>query len=222
MNERSFIKGDLMSDTEPQTRGEVTREAILDAAEGLILSQGYHGTSMRQIADGAGLAVGAIYNHFDGKAAVFHALLERHQPYSGVVARLADLQGESAEELLLEAARLIIEQGLVDPDFIRLAFIDLQEFGGDTVFQLATHMIHGLVAFFGPLYATGQLREDLPMPVLVRSFAGLVIFYVLSEVIGFSDGAPRAELPVSFEGEIDWLDGMVSIFLHGAEGGGDA
>jgi AcrR family transcriptional regulator len=211
-----------MPTTAATTRGEVTREAILDAAEGLILSQGYHGTSMRQIADGAGVVVGAIYNHFDGKAALFQALLERHQPYSGMVARLADLQGESAEALLLEAARLIVEQGLVAPVYIRLALVDLQEFGGDTVFQLATRLIRGLVGFFGPLYAAGQLRQDLPLPVLVRSFAGLVIFYVLSEVVGYSDGAPRPEVADFFDGEIDWVGGLVSIYLHGAAGAGEA
>ena len=41
------------------SRGEKTRQRILDAALELFCRQGYHGTSMRQIATRAGLA-GAI------------------------------------------------------------------------------------------------------------------------------------------------------------------
>jgi AcrR family transcriptional regulator len=198
------------------TRGERTGQAILDAAERLVLSQGYHGTSMRQIADGAGIAVGGIYNHFDGKEAIFQALLERHQPYSNIVAALSDLSGESAAELVERAARLTTDVGLADPAFIRLVFIDLQEFGGDTVFELAQQLVQGLMAFFGALVASGELREDLPLPVLVRFFAGLIVFYILSEAVAFGDGASRLDLPFPFRQEIDWVGGMVDLYLHGA------
>ena len=40
---------------EKQTKGEVTRLAVEDAAISLFLEQGYHATSMRQIAKRAGL-----------------------------------------------------------------------------------------------------------------------------------------------------------------------
>ena len=43
---------------EKQTKGEVTRLAIEDAALSLFMEQGYHATSMRQIAENAGLALG--------------------------------------------------------------------------------------------------------------------------------------------------------------------
>jgi hypothetical protein len=108
---------------------------------------------------------------------------------------------------------------LIDPIFIRLSFIDLQEFGGDTVLQLAAQMIQGLVAFFGPLYASGQIRQDLPLPVLVRSFAGLLIFYIISKAVAFGDGVLRVELHVPFGDDVDWVGGMVEIYLHGVLGG---
>jgi AcrR family transcriptional regulator len=55
-----------MSD-ESLSRGERTRETILDAARQLFIQQGYHGTSMRQIASQAGIALGSLYNHFPNK-----------------------------------------------------------------------------------------------------------------------------------------------------------
>jgi AcrR family transcriptional regulator len=206
-----------MTETTALTKGELTRQAILDAAERLILSQGYHGTSMRQIASEAGIAVGGIYNHFAGKEAIFAALLGRHQPYSDIVTGLANLSEENATELVAGAARLVIDELKKDPVFIRLAFIDLQEFEGDTLFQFATQMIQAMLAFVGRLVASGQLRQDIPLPVLVRSFAGLVGFYVLSEIIAFGGDSSRLELP--FDGGIDWVGGIVDVYLNGARRG---
>ena len=60
-------------------KGDVTRLAIEDAALELYMEQGYHATSMRQIADRSGLALGGIYNHFGGKEQIFEALIvDRH------------------------------------------------------------------------------------------------------------------------------------------------
>ena len=86
-------------------------------------------------------------------------------------------------------------------------FTDLQEFGGDTVFGLARTMIQGLVALFGPLIASGESRDDLPPPVVVRTFAGLLVFRVLSDAIGFVDGSPRSDIPLSIRRDVDWVGG---------------
>jgi AcrR family transcriptional regulator len=202
-----------VTETTTLTRGALTRKAILDAAERLILSQGYHGTSMRQIANEAGIAVGGIYNHFTGKEAIFAALLERHQPYSDIVNGLADLSGENVSELVEDAARMVIDELMEDPVFIRLAFIDLQEFEGDTLFRFATQMIQGMLTFVDRLVASGWVRQDIPLPVLVRSFAGLITFFVLSEIVAFGGDSLRFVVP--FDGEIDWIGGMTEIYLNG-------
>src|SRR6187399_853094 len=56
---------------------------ILDAAESLILTHGYNGTSMRDIAKTAGYrSVAALYNHFPDKEAIFIALLQDRSPYA--------------------------------------------------------------------------------------------------------------------------------------------
>ena len=166
-----------MTETTRLTKGALTRNAILDAAERLILSQGYHGTSMRQIANEAGIAVGGIYNHFIGKEAIFAALLERHQPYSDIVNGLAAVSGENVTELVEGAARVVIDELMEDPVFIRLSFIDLQEFDGDTLFRVATQMIQGMLTFVDRLVEAGWVRQDIPLPVLVRSLAGLIGFF---------------------------------------------
>ncbi|MBQ0931109.1 TetR family transcriptional regulator [Ideonella alba] len=55
----------------------VTRQQLLDAAEQVFLSQGVAGTSLQQVAAAAGLTRGAIYWHFEDKAALFTAMMDR-------------------------------------------------------------------------------------------------------------------------------------------------
>jgi TetR/AcrR family acrAB operon transcriptional repressor len=54
-----------------------TRDSILDAAEQLFVEQGVSSTTLQHIATAAGVTRGAIYWHFEDKAALFNAMLER-------------------------------------------------------------------------------------------------------------------------------------------------
>lgn len=54
-----------------------TRESILDAAELLFAQAGVSSTTLQHIANAAGVTRGAIYWHFEDKASVFNALMER-------------------------------------------------------------------------------------------------------------------------------------------------
>ena len=54
-----------------------TRDLILDAAECVFQRKGVSATSLQEIAQAAGLTRGAIYWHFQNKADVFDAMLQR-------------------------------------------------------------------------------------------------------------------------------------------------
>jgi AcrR family transcriptional regulator len=60
-----------------QTKGQRTASRIMDVAEDLFATQGYDGTSLRQIADGAGIKEPGLYNHFTGKQGLYEAVLHR-------------------------------------------------------------------------------------------------------------------------------------------------
>jgi AcrR family transcriptional regulator len=53
-----------------------TRTRIVEAALGLFAEHGYEGTSVRMIADEAGMSIGLLYNYFDGKQALLQAIFE--------------------------------------------------------------------------------------------------------------------------------------------------
>lgn len=54
-----------------------TKRTLVEVAEGLFTDRGYAGTSLDAIVAGAEVTKGALYHHFDGKAALFEAVFER-------------------------------------------------------------------------------------------------------------------------------------------------
>lgn len=57
-------------------RSDATRERLFEAAVELIGERGYHGTTVDDIVERAGVAKGTVYYHFAGKTELFQALLE--------------------------------------------------------------------------------------------------------------------------------------------------
>ena len=82
--------------TSKLTKGERTAQRVLDAAEELFAMQGYDGTSLREIADVAGIREPGIYNHFAGKQALYEAVLFRAL---NPMAEALSLQMETASSL---------------------------------------------------------------------------------------------------------------------------
>jgi AcrR family transcriptional regulator len=63
--------------TPRQARSRSTVEAILEAAERVLRSEGYHAASTNRVARVAGFSVGSLYQYFDDKRAVVAALLDQ-------------------------------------------------------------------------------------------------------------------------------------------------
>lgn len=66
-------------------KSEATRERVFETALALFRKQGFAATTMRQIAEGAGLAVGAGYYYFPTKEAILLELYQRnHERFAGL------------------------------------------------------------------------------------------------------------------------------------------
>lgn len=75
---------------------QATRERILDAAEAVFHRDGVSRTSLADIAAEAGVTRGAIYHHFDDKADLFEAMMQR--VIDPVEQQLAALHSEIARQ----------------------------------------------------------------------------------------------------------------------------
>jgi AcrR family transcriptional regulator len=78
-----------MTQVDKKTKGELTAERILDAAEKLFAAKGYQGTSLREIAQQVGIKEPGLYNHFKGKQELYSAVLDRAlSPMAGAMESL--------------------------------------------------------------------------------------------------------------------------------------
>jgi AcrR family transcriptional regulator len=79
----------------------VFRRAILDAAERVFGARGFARAKMTEIAEGAGVAAGTLYNYFDSKEAIFRALLdERGEELSARLEPIAAGRGDGRDKLV--------------------------------------------------------------------------------------------------------------------------
>jgi len=190
-----------------RSKREDTRERIIEAAFRLFVERGYHGTSMRQIAQRAGIALGAAYNHFPGKEELFVAVLAERHPYLAIVPALAEAQGETVEALVRNAAARML-QGLGERlDGLSLVFIELVEFEGRHIPQLSGTVLPYMMSFAQRFAQNRDILRPIPPGILLRSFVGLFFSYFMTQLL------MRDQFPA--EQEVNALDAFVDIYLHG-------
>ena len=193
--------------TDYPSKGERTRQVILDAAYCLFIEQGYHATSMRQIAEQAGLALGGIYNHFESKEQIFDQVLLDKHPYRQVLEILHATPGATMEAFTKNAARAMMTEISKRPDFLKLVFVEVSEFKG----KHAPLLYQTILPQFLPLVQRftseeSQLR-DLPPRAILLSFVSMLITYYITEFV-INPGASDTSSPNALEQYLD-------IFYHG-------
>jgi AcrR family transcriptional regulator len=189
------------------SKGEISREKILDVAFKLFVNQGYHGTSMRQIAEAARFTPASIYNHFKGKEEIFREVLLRHHPYHQILPILASAEGEDAESILRGVAQRVYKVLRKQRGLLHIIFIELVEFEGKHFGEIFRSMSPKIFAFLAKLKGTkGQLRS-IPETNILLSLIGLV----MSQWILESMFLKNIKLPFSEK----HFDHALDIFMHG-------
>ncbi len=189
------------------SKGERTRQAVMEAAYGLFLEKGYAATSMRQIAERAGLALGGIYNHFTGKEAIFSELIHERHPYHQVLPVMLNTPADDPETFVREAARKMVDELGRRPDFIKLMMIELVEFNGRNMPQVIERVLPEVLPLIQKFNAQSGLLREMPPFIFFRAFLGLFFSYYITEMM--IAGTPAALT------QTDALDYFVEIFLHG-------
>jgi AcrR family transcriptional regulator len=191
---------------ETAVRGERTSAEIVQAAHHLFLTHGFHGTSMRQIAAGAGIALGSIYNHFPSKEDIFIAVVLQYHPLFDVLPAMNAARGDTIEALIRDAAARMVA-GMDDRfDFLNIVFIELVEFKGCHLPRILQKLFPELMQFAQRIGDTNAELRPIPPPVVARAFLGLFFSFVMTELIIAN------QLPAVQENAFDHF---VEIFLHG-------
>lgn len=192
-----------------QNKSEITRLAIEDAAADLFVEQGYHATSMRQIAQQAGLALGGVYNHFKSKEEIFKGIITDRNPYKKILLPLmVELQSGGSEDLLNNAIRPLLAELSNEPKYLKLMMIELVEFNGAHGVELLEEVIPKLLSVFQKI-ASSQANLRLTHPVmLMRSLMGMIWSYLITEMI-FSNPKVNNIMPEKS------IEMYLESYLHG-------
>jgi len=189
-------------------KGEATRLAIEDAALSLFMEQGYHATSMRQIAERAELALGGIYNHFSSKDEIFAGIIIDKHPYKQILPAILAAQGETADEFFKNAFHIVISELDKRPEFVNLLFIELVEFKGKHGALLLKEIVPKILPVFEKVIQSRKSLRVTNPAILMRSFAGMIMSYYITGMI-------TANSIISKLMPKNALDVYVDIYLHG-------
>jgi len=188
-------------------RGENTRVDIVHAAYNLFIQQGYHGTSIRQVAQNAGIALGSIYNHFPSKEDIFVAVLKAYHPYHDIIGSAQATQAETIDSFVRNVATQMIAALDRRPEFLNLILIEIVEFSSQHVPELFSEVFPQFSILVEKFAERDDRLRDLPLFIIMRAFIGLFFSYYITEaLIG-------AYMPPEMKENA--LDHFIDIFLHG-------
>ena len=204
MNVRSFI----MAEKTTLTKKERTRQAIEQAAYELFMEYGFTATSMRQIAERAGLALGGIYNHYKSKEEIFRTIILERHPYKQILPLVLKAKGRTPEEFFRNAAYTALGELGHAPDFLKLMFIEAVEFNGKHISLIMREILPEVMPVFEELAARRKSLRQIGPALLIRSFIAMFFSYYLSEM--FIQGSSLTkDMPKNS------FDVFVDIYLHG-------
>jgi AcrR family transcriptional regulator len=142
---------------------EKRKEIIEDAARELFIKQGFHRTSMRDIAGGAEVSLGNLYNYYETKEAIFESLINGYvtvidDKLRSIFSEIDEpLEPESLRRLGELVGRLVNEHS----DFWLLMYIDVLEFQNRHFRKMFDGIIGRFRKIFNDKFKEAEDRGDL-------------------------------------------------------------
>lgn len=142
---------------------EKRKEMIEDAARELFIKQGFHRTSMRDIAKGAEVSLGNLYNYYATKDAIFESLINGYvtvidDKLRSIFAEIDEpLEPENLRRLGELVGKLVNEHS----DFWLLMYIDVLEFQNRHFRKMFDGIIGRFRKIFSEKFKEAEARGDL-------------------------------------------------------------
>ena len=151
------------------------RNALLQAAEQLLMEQGVARLSLRAVAKQAGVSHAAPYRHFRDKAALLRALAQSGFERLAAVMRAAtDTVAHNPELKLVEAGVAYVRQAVDQPEICQLMFggsVDPQE---DVAYQRAARAaFEALLEIIREGIGTGVFRDRDPQELALVAWTSM-------------------------------------------------
>lgn len=136
---------------------------IEEAARELFIKQGFHATSMRDIAKTAEVSLGNLYNYYETKEAIYQSIINR---YSEIVnQKLGEIFEQIDEPLeptsLRKFGEMVGELVNQHSDFWLLMYIDVLEFQNSHFRKMFEGLTDRFYKIFGEKFEIAKERGDL-------------------------------------------------------------
>lgn len=177
-------------------RGEVTRRAILRAAEAVFAERGYAGARMEDVAERVGIRRASVVHHFVDKQRLYVALLD--DLFGGLLEgyHKALAGPESLQERLLHCIDVWVERVEDRPGLLRISLWEMARASPAEAVPMASR-VQPIVRLLADTIRMGQeqgvCRSDVDAVGLVMSVAGTTAFLGLrTNLLGPALAAPMA------------------------------
>ena len=186
-----------------------TRTRILESAQKLFASQGFDGTTTRDLAQAAGVAEGTLFRHFPNKKSILVEVAT-----SGWVDILTDLLTELSEMGSYKAIAQVMRRRMwnlhKNVDMMRVCFMEVQ-FHPDLRDRIQEEVIDKMTGV-----AEAFFQTDMDKGIYRQTDAKLVakVFLGMFAIAGFSNNTVIA--PDASPQEMQQMaEGLADIFLNG-------
>lgn len=182
------------------------RRQILSTAKNLFIQQGYHGLSMRQIAEALGVSKAALYYHFRDKEELLLAILDSYLDEMEAALQRIQQEQTGTRQQIRALVELVLLQPADQRAVIRLSSQEMAQLSKPSrqAFDQAYHrkFLDRIQSILAEGIRRGELR---PVDPTVAAWALLGMMYPY-----FYPAHSRDLLP-----PVEVVEHLVSIFLDG-------
>lgn len=190
---------------------EATREAILDAAQAVIVEKGFSAASTSEIARRAGVTKSLIHHHFGSKEELWGVVKDRcFEEYGAVQMRMLQ-ESKPDAELLMKSVEMFYRFLQSHPEMVRvMTWVNLE---GDfscsdpmqELYRVGIERIH-------ESQESGALRQDVDPGLMLFMFKALASYWFQAQEHYCHDAAITTPLPELNE---TYLEDMMKVFFEG-------
>ena len=166
-------------------------DTIEAAARELFIKQGFHATSMRDIAKRAAVSLGNLYNYYETKDAIFESIIDGYlmiidEELKKIFSEIDEpMEPENLRQLGESVGRLVNEHS----DFWLLMYIDVLEFQNQHFRKMFDGITERFRKIFGKRFIEAEKRGDLrtgvdAAPAFTAAYMQFFNYFLVEKLFG--------------------------------------
>jgi AcrR family transcriptional regulator len=196
----------MLSEMRRSEQKAETRVAVLKAARSVLARKGLEGTTTRQVAEEAGVAVGTVFLHFPDVASLVEALLD--DLLALAVSRATRTAKGDLVSSLVQVAKVLFDSDDREPELAR-AFLTASLFGGKPGGLQETRLAD-FERWVGARISAAVAAKEVPPVDPSLAFATYFSLYFGALVAGLRGQLTRRQ-------QVQWLGAALRRFFNGKE-----